>query len=199
MRRANVSRDDMHRLLLMTCEKATTSKGVALAVDDMCTEGGTVPLTTSSIPTFENFAKDWTSGKLHERFQSREPEERRQRRGRPSTSEKVRARTRRRDAARRLASRTLRARHVTSAAREEPDDAASHRASVPESVMTYATYPAKHIATNPIPARWLPKKAKPKAKAYLWPREDAALLSCVAIPIERRVLYGVLARRNARW
>jgi hypothetical protein len=43
----------------------------------------------------------------------------------------------------------------------------------------------------------VPKSAK-KAKSCLFPDEDAKLLSCAAIPLERRLAYGVLMREGMR-
>ena len=67
-------------------------------------------------------------------------------------------------------------------------------------VLSLAVYPGRHIASNPIPNEWMPKipKSANKAKACLYPAEDAALARCRDIPLERRVVYGILAREGMR-
>jgi integrase len=44
----------------------------------------------------------------------------------------------------------------------------------------------------------LPKITKRKAKAALYPEEEAAVLACTAIPLPNRMLYGFVAREGMR-
>ncbi len=79
-----------------------------------------------------------------------------------------------------------------------PAGSRRHVAQLVQHVLALAVYPLKLIVASPIPRGWLPKKRKAKAGAFLLPAEDAALLRCVAVPLRRRVLFGVLAREGMR-
>lgn len=74
-----------------------------------------------------------------------------------------------------------------------------HVAQIMHRLAAIAVYPGKYLKTNPLPKGFLPPANGVKATAYLYPAEDAALLACVEIPLERRVLYGVLAREGMRY
>ncbi len=65
-------------------------------------------------------------------------------------------------------------------------------------LLTYAVYPLRLIPAVPIPKGWLPKIRNDKAKAWLYPSEDLALMGCVEVPIVRRLFYGFLAREGMR-
>ncbi len=67
-------------------------------------------------------------------------------------------------------------------------------------VLSLAVYPGRYITGNPIPGEWMPKipKSANKAKSFLYPEEDAKLLGCAAVPLERRLAYGVLSREGMR-
>jgi integrase len=67
-------------------------------------------------------------------------------------------------------------------------------------VLSLAVYPGRYIPSNPIPREWMPKipKSANKAKTFLYPEEDAKLLGCAAVLIERRMAYGILAREGMR-
>ena len=54
-----------------------------------------------------------------------------------------------------------------------------------------AIVPARLRTTNPVTRYHKPAKDAPKLFAYLFPAELLALLSCVAIPLGRRVLYAL--------
>ena len=65
-------------------------------------------------------------------------------------------------------------------------------------LMALAVYPLELISVSPIPRGFLPRVTRTKATAWLYPAEDARLLACEAVPLGRRVLYGVLAREGLR-
>ena len=65
-------------------------------------------------------------------------------------------------------------------------------------VLALAVYPGKLLTANPLPAGFLPDKGPPKAKSFVYPSEDAALLAATGVAFERRMLYGVLAREGLR-
>jgi len=75
-----------------------------------------------------------------------------------------------------------------------------HIAQCMRKILSLAVYPGRHIVVNPIPREWMPKipKSANKAKSCLFPDEDAKLLSCAAVPLERRVAYGILMREGMR-
>ncbi len=65
-------------------------------------------------------------------------------------------------------------------------------------VLVLAVYPARLLAANPLPPKFLPRIESSKAKSYLYPDEDRKLLACTTIVLVRRVLYGFLAREGMR-
>ncbi len=71
-------------------------------------------------------------------------------------------------------------------------------AQVVHRVLSLAVYPAKIIKTNPLPKGWLPKIGRPKAKSFLYPKEEAALMANRAIDIRYRMLIGFLCREGMR-
>jgi len=66
-------------------------------------------------------------------------------------------------------------------------------------VLKLAVYPCKLIDRSPLPKGFLPKVKGKKATAYLYPEEDAKLLASKKVALERRVLYGFLAREGMRF
>jgi integrase len=66
-------------------------------------------------------------------------------------------------------------------------------------LLKLAVYPLKAVERSPLPSGFLPKGGAKKAKAFLYPAEDATLLACLAIPVTFRLLYGFLAREGARY
>ena len=65
-------------------------------------------------------------------------------------------------------------------------------------VLSMAAYPCKLIPSSPIPKGFKPKATRKLAKSYLRPKEDARLISCPDIPLERRLLWAFLAREGMR-
>jgi integrase len=64
-------------------------------------------------------------------------------------------------------------------------------------VLRLAAYPLRLIPASPLPPGWLPKVKSNLAKSYLYPAEDARLMAS-AVPFERRLLWGFLAREGMR-
>jgi len=73
-----------------------------------------------------------------------------------------------------------------------------HYAGLSQRLLRLAVYPCRLINASPLPTGWLPKLRSIKAKAWLYPAEDAQLMACTAVPLARRVLWGVLAREGMR-
>lgn len=71
-------------------------------------------------------------------------------------------------------------------------------AQVVHRVLALAVWPARILKANPLPKGWLPRIGKPKAKSFLYPKEEAALLANRAIDIRYRMLIGVLCREGMR-
>jgi len=164
------------------------------AADDLCA-GHTIE-TGGEAPTFEAFAKEWTGGELARKCPDHVPTK--------ATAG---------DDARllklyvepilgslRLDEVTLAdADHVMASlpARLSPPSR-RHVAQVVRRVLTLAVYPARHIRENPIPRGWLPRGKSTKTFTCLWPSEDAILLACSAVPLVRRLLFGVIAGEGRR-
>lgn len=73
-----------------------------------------------------------------------------------------------------------------------------HYAQLIAKVLKIAVYPLRLIEASPIPAGWLPKIRRTKSLTFVHPAEDAALLACAAVPLPRRVLWGLLTREGLR-
>ncbi len=65
-------------------------------------------------------------------------------------------------------------------------------------VLSLAVYPAKVLKANPLPKGWLPKIGTPKAKSFLYPKEEAALMANRDIDVRYRMLLGFLSREGCR-
>jgi integrase len=61
-----------------------------------------------------------------------------------------------------------------------------------------AAFPLRLLSVNPLPRGWLPRISEPKAKSYIYPREDEKLLGCTQVPLLNRLYYGFLAREGLR-
>lgn len=65
-------------------------------------------------------------------------------------------------------------------------------------VLSLAVEPMQILEQNPLPRGWVPKARGDKAKSYLYPDEEAKLLSCTAVPLGLRVVYAFLSREGMR-
>lgn len=65
-------------------------------------------------------------------------------------------------------------------------------------VMALAVWPLRLLEHNPIPQKFVGPQGKSPAFAYLYPAEESALLNARAVPLDDRILYGVLAREGFR-
>jgi integrase len=73
-----------------------------------------------------------------------------------------------------------------------------HVAQLIHRVLALAVFPLRIIKTHPLPPGFRPKLGPPRAKGYVYPDEDAALMRCAAVPLCWRVLYGFLDREGPR-
>jgi integrase len=169
-------------------------------VNSLCTEGGVEPIANPNapkIPTVEDFSKDWTSGTLHTKH--------------PDHVGKKDS-TRDAEVFRLYVNPHIGHELITDVAVGHLElvmsSLPSHlsprtRKLVAQAVrrlLSLAVYPGRHLKTNPIPREWMPKvpKSANKAKTLLYPADDAKLMACISIPIERRFAYGILIREGMR-
>ena len=184
---------------LVEVGKARTPKGleVALKAAEFVVNGTTTKITTGLAPTFAEFAEQWTDKTLHKRHPDHVPDK-----DEWEDKQILRDYINPKLGKRRLPDVTLV--HVEEVMQALPERLGPrtrrHIAQCMRKVMSLAVYPGRHIAANPIPREWMPKvpKSANKAKTCLFPDEDAKLLSCAAVPLERRVAYGVLTREGMR-
>jgi integrase len=73
-----------------------------------------------------------------------------------------------------------------------------HYCQVLSRLLALAVFPCRLIERSPLPRGWLPRIGKSRAKSFLLPAEDAALLGCIDVPLARRWLYGFLGRTGCR-
>ena len=65
-------------------------------------------------------------------------------------------------------------------------------------LLAMAVYPCRLIKASPIPRGWLPSAGTKKGFPILYADEDARLLACAEVPLDFRVIYGVLHREGLR-
>jgi integrase len=146
---------------------------------------------------FRTHALDWTSGALHERFpdyvktkKSADDKSRLRLYINPLVGDIPLVRFTLEDA-QRVMRKLPPSDDFSSASRR-------HVAQVMYKLLRLAVYPCKIIEHNPLPVGFLPRIENAKAKQYLYPDEDLAVLGCAKIPIAYRLLYGVLDREGCR-
>jgi integrase len=188
------------RIIIEAAGNARTERGLreAIAAAEAIIRGETTTAAGGVAPTFADFADDWTSGKLHKKF----PDHVRKKKDVTEDEQILRDRINPLIGPVRLPDVTIE--HAERVMRALPSSLAPrtrrHTAQCLRKVLSLAVYPGRHIASNPIPREWMPKipKSANKAKASLFPAEDVKLLCCAAVPLERRMAYGVLAREGMR-
>lgn len=166
---------------------------VCAAVDAVCA-GRTRALERA--PTFRAFAEQWTEGQLAKRH----PDHVREKRSSPRDEELLRLYVLEHVGDLRLDTFTLEDAEGVMAALPAKLSTSTRRhvAQTMSRLFHLAVYPGKWIQVSPIPRGWLPRAPPDKAKEYLYPDEDRALLGCVGVPLLRRFAYGFLMREGLR-
>jgi integrase len=187
------------RELLTVAGKARTPADLAEALDaaNAVASGNTSKAASALAPTVEAFAKAWTSGELRKAHPDHVREK--------DSSEDVQilrdyvnpaiGSTRLPDVTLEHAERVMRRVPATLAPRTR-----RHVAQCMRKLLSLAVYPGRYLAANPIPREWMPRipKSANKAKACLYPSEDALLMRCKQVLLERRLAYGILCREGMR-
>jgi len=187
------------KTIVEAAASARTEKGLASAREAAAAiaSGETTKAASALAPSFAAFAQTWTNGTLHRQY-----------------PDHVRAKdsTRDEEVLRRYINPALDGKRVSDIALEDaerlmrtlPAELAPRTrkliAQCMRKVLSLAVYPGRHIASNPIPREWMPKipRSANRAKGYLFPSEDAQLLGCALVPLQRRLVYGILAREGLR-
>jgi hypothetical protein len=168
---------------------------------EQATKPGATPAEKSI--TFLDFAELWTDGTLHDRYPDHVKKKK------TSDDDAARFEFMRsivgdvllRDFALDHAEKIMRA-----VPRELSTSTRRHYAQTIHKLLSIAVYPARLIPVHPLPKGFLPKLGPQKAKGYLRPDEDAALLACTklgtdgapVVPLWRRVYWGFLSREGTR-
>lgn len=223
LRRAGHEAADVERILdeAARARHGRAWEAVIAFVDSLC--GGELEqVRTDTVPTFADFIKDWTSGKLAELYPdhvqvkassdrdadlariyiSREIGHLRLDQIRLDHVDLVMARIAD-NAPKRGRRRKGGKSHAMTEVEAEARNAAPssgtrrHIAQVMRRALALAVYPARFIKTSPVPRGWLPRVKDVKATSYLYPSEDAALAAS-DVPLCRRVLWTFLAREGLR-
>lgn len=79
-----------------------------------------------------------------------------------------------------------------------PEGSVRHVAQCIHRILSVAVYPARVIERSPLPRGWLPPRREAKQRTYLFPAEEAALLSNHEVPLVRRLYLGICAREGPR-
>jgi integrase len=185
--------------LLKTVGRAKTPRALSEALKAVraVADGETDSLAVAALPTFADFAEEWTDKTLHKRFPDHVPDK-----DEAEDKQILRDYVNPRFGGKRLteigledAEAVMQALPPTLAPRTR-----RHIAQCMRKVLSLAVYPGRHIQANPIPREWMPKipKSANKAKSCLFPDEDVKLLGCVAVPLDRRIAYGILMREGMR-
>jgi integrase len=159
-------------------------------------QDGAPSATNPAAITFDEFARLWTSGKLTAMYP-----------GHVKAKRTVAADVQRLKFMKSMigdvALRDFRVQHAEQVLAALPKKRSSatlrHYAQTIHRVLSLAVYPGKLLAHHPLPDGFLPSVGPRRAMSFLYPSEDAALMACTAVPLQRRVLYGVLAREGMRF
>ncbi len=150
----------------------------------------------SGVLTFQVFAERWTGGELHRDY----PDHVRAKRSADDDVFRLAKHVYPEIGPRELASLTLD--DALAVMRKLPPELSPasrrHVAQLLSKVFTLAVYPCRVLAVSPLPRGFLPKLRKQKAKAALFPNEEAQLLAARTVPLPNRMLYGFLAREGMR-
>jgi integrase len=73
-----------------------------------------------------------------------------------------------------------------------------HVASTIARLFKLAVFPMRIVDRSPLPEGFSPRRPARKAMAWLYPDEDRRLMACTAVPLEFRMLWGVLDREGMR-
>jgi excisionase family DNA binding protein len=65
-------------------------------------------------------------------------------------------------------------------------------------VLNLAVFPLKLIEANPLPKGFIPRRGPKRAKVALYPDEELRLLRCTRVPLQWRLLIGILSREGMR-
>ena len=179
--------------LASTPEKLATVQG---AVDAICS--GQVPkVGTTDATTFQDFAEQWTSGKLHERWPDYVKVKR-------SVYDDTARLAKLFDVVGPVPLAKFTIGHAEAAMRnlsaKLSPASRRHYAQLMHRILGLAVYPARLIPSNPLPKGFLPSTGPGKALTYLYPDEDAKLMGAPPkkVPLCYRVLYGFLDREGCR-
>ena len=165
--------------------------------------GGVPRASSGPVPTFKDFAEEWTSGRLHAKF----PDRVKKKKSSDDDESRLRLYINPKLGAKRLTAITLDDLDAVMSDLPSWMTQANRRqiAQLMGRVMNLASYPAKYIEKSPVPRGFLPSKGAPKAKECLYPDEDLALVACsktkdgkAGIPLLRRLAYGLLTREGFR-
>jgi integrase len=146
--------------------------------------------------TFRDVAELWLNGELHRRFpdrvQARDPETDSRDRFRlahicQTIGDIPLAKLTRQDAERALARVP---RHLMPATRSK------YAALIPR-VLRLAEL-AGYLDRSPLPTGWAPGAGEGREFQFLYVEEDAALMKCKHVPLDRRILWGFLVREGTR-
>jgi integrase len=187
------------RIIIEAAGKARTEKGLREATQaaEAIIAGETTTAAGGAAPTFADFADEWTSGKLRRKHPDhvRDKDSGRDARVLREYINPSLGPMRIPDVTLEHAERVMRRLPARLAPRSRLIVAQCMR-----KVLSLAVYPGRHIASNPIPREWMPKipKSANKAKSFLYPAEDAKLIACRDVLLERRLAYGILDREGMR-
>ncbi len=174
-------------------EAATEAKFRAIV--RLAQEEQDAPVKQRSAVTFAELADEWTSGRLHKKFPDHVPEKR--------TAELDGQRFD-------LLNKHVGKIPIADFTLEDADFAMSklsenlspttrrHYAGILARLLKLAVYPCRLREASPLPSGWLPRIQTNKAKAWLYPSEDKQLMRCKEVPLDRRMLWGFLAREGMR-
>lgn len=185
---------------------AALERAVAGIVGGRLAKAGGPSRGLAGVVTFREFAERWTSGELHRLY----PDHVQQKRS--SDDDVGRLKKHVYPIVQDVPLTAFTLGHAQDVLRKlDPKLSAASRRQVAQllhRVLKLASYPAQIISANPLPEGFLPRLDKEKAKAVIYPKEEAQLLACNApdperparkpIALEYRVFWGFLAREGMR-
>lgn len=195
----NAGRETLIEELATRAAKAVSStdlEGVRIAVRAICAgEVAARPAFDQTI-TFRQFSEKWTSGELHDLYK------RHVKRKKTASFDRGLFRTWVYPRIGDLPLMAITSDHCEEVLNDIPSDRSEHLvrhvAQVMNRTFKLAVFPAKILKASPLPAGFLPRIEKEKARTYLLPADDRVLLRCPDIYVVLRLFYGLLAREGMR-
>jgi integrase len=196
MRLVGVEKDKAQKALEMLASATPRSLPNAVAVARELAGGELRPRSAPSAPTFKRIGEQWTSGELAKQC----PDQIRVKRSAHTDVSRLTLYVY--PVLQNVSIDCVTLDHCEEVMRSLPSKLSTatrqRLGALMARILAMAVYPLRLIERSPLPRGFVPAAGKPKALAYVYPDEDRRLMTCQTVPLEYRLLWGVLSREGMR-